>query len=89
MFKMPTLPYGLDGLEPYISEKTLSYHYGKHHKAYVDNLNKFVEASASVSYKGMSVEQIVAGSEGGLFNNVCGPTAPAVTTYQVMNSLKS
>ena len=69
MFKMPTLPYGLDGLEPYISEKTLSYHYGKHHKAYVDNLNKFVEASASVSYKGMSVEQIVAGSEGGLFNN--------------------
>jgi Fe-Mn family superoxide dismutase len=39
MFKLPELPYEMDSLEPYISKETLEYHYGKHHKTYVDNLN--------------------------------------------------
>ena len=38
-FELPALPYAMDALEPYISAKTMEFHYGKHHKAYVDNLN--------------------------------------------------
>jgi Fe-Mn family superoxide dismutase len=40
--KLPELPYPKDALAPHISEETIEYHYGKHHKAYVDNLNKLV-----------------------------------------------
>lgn len=69
MFTLPGLPYELDGLEPYISEKTLSYHYGKHHRAYVDNLNKLLEADESGDFNGLSVEEIIAKSEGKIFNN--------------------
>lgn len=69
MFKLPDLPYSLDGLEPYISEKTLSYHYGKHHKAYIDNLNGLLESDQSGRYRGKSVEEIVGDSEGKIFNN--------------------
>ena len=43
MFDLPPLPYPMNALEPYISEKTMEFHYGKHHKAYVDNLNKLVK----------------------------------------------
>ena len=39
MFDLPALPYEMNALEPYISETTMEYHYGKHHRAYVDNLN--------------------------------------------------
>ncbi|HYF97721.1 MAG TPA: superoxide dismutase [Fe], partial [Coxiellaceae bacterium] len=39
MFKLPELPYSMDALEPHMSRETLEYHYGKHHKAYVDKLN--------------------------------------------------
>jgi superoxide dismutase, Fe-Mn family len=42
LFKLPPLPYEQTALEPYISAKTLSFHYGKHHQAYVDNLNKLL-----------------------------------------------
>lgn len=42
---LPELPYALNALEPYISEETLTYHYGKHHQAYVDNLNKAIEGT--------------------------------------------
>lgn len=69
MFKLPTLPYPEDGLEPYISEKTLSYHYGKHHKAYVDNLNKFLEEDENAKLKGKNIEDIIAMAEGKIFNN--------------------
>ena len=41
-FQLPPLPYAQDALEPYISARTMSFHYGKHHQAYVDNLNKLV-----------------------------------------------
>ena len=40
-FELPKLPYKLNALVPYISEETLDYHYGKHHQAYVNNLNGF------------------------------------------------
>ncbi|HEY5863792.1 MAG TPA: superoxide dismutase [Fe], partial [Casimicrobiaceae bacterium] len=42
MFTLPALPYADNALAPVISANTLSFHYGKHHKAYVDNLNKLV-----------------------------------------------
>jgi Fe-Mn family superoxide dismutase len=69
MFKLPALPYAEDGLEPYISEKTLSYHYGKHHKAYVDNLNTLLADEANVKFRELAIEEIIARSEGKLFNN--------------------
>lgn len=43
MFTLPSLPYSLDALSPVISSKTLSYHYGKHHKAYIDKLNNLIK----------------------------------------------
>jgi len=54
-------------LEPLISKETLEYHYGKHHNAYVVNLNKFIEADADL--QGKSLEEIVKSSTGGVFNN--------------------
>ncbi len=42
MIELPSLPYAMDALAPTISKETLEYHYGKHHKAYVDNLNKLI-----------------------------------------------
>ena len=67
MFKLPELPYGLDGLEPHISKKTLEYHYGKHHKAYIDNLNGLLEGEDE--FDGKNIEEIVASSSGKIFNN--------------------
>lgn len=65
-FSLPKLPYELNGLEPHISKETLEYHYGKHHQAYVNNLNKAIEGT---DYATMSLEEIIKKSEGGLFNN--------------------
>ncbi|CDJ66916.1 superoxide dismutase, putative [Eimeria necatrix] len=48
-FELPPLPYPMDALEPYISRETLEYHYGKHHAAYVNNLNKLVEGKPEAS----------------------------------------
>ncbi len=42
---LPPLPYAKDALAPYISANTLDFHYGKHHKAYVDNVNKLIEGT--------------------------------------------
>jgi len=65
-FELPKLPYSLDGLEPLISKETLEYHYGKHHQAYVNNLNNLLSSSPiSVS----SLEQLVKETSGSLFNN--------------------
>lgn len=66
MFELPKLPYAESALEPYISAKTLSYHYGKHHKAYIDNLNQLTEGT---DFRNMPVEEIVQRSDGKLFNN--------------------
>lgn len=65
-FELPALPYAKDALAPHISEETLEYHYGKHHKTYVDKLNAAVEGS---EYEGKSLEDIIKTSNGGLFNN--------------------
>jgi Fe-Mn family superoxide dismutase len=68
---LPPLPYAENALEPVITAKTLSFHYGKHHKAYVDNLNKLI---AGTDYSDMSLEEIIKGSAGrperaAIFNN--------------------
>jgi superoxide dismutase, Fe-Mn family len=53
---LPTLPYSENALEPTISSNTLSFHYGKHHKAYVDNLNKLITGT---DYSDLSLEKII------------------------------
>ncbi|NQY43175.1 MAG: superoxide dismutase [Fe] [Legionellales bacterium] len=63
---LPALPYALDALEPHISKETLEYHYGKHHKTYVDNLNKLIE---NTQFSEKSLEDIILSSDGGIFNN--------------------
>ena len=65
-FELPPLPYAKDALEPHISKETLDYHYGKHHQAYVDNLNKLVEGT---EHANSSLEDIIRSSSGGVFNN--------------------
>jgi Fe-Mn family superoxide dismutase len=65
-FTLPDLPYAKDALEPHISAETLEYHHGKHHNAYVNNLNGLVEGT---DLAGKSLEEIVAVAEGGTFNN--------------------
>ncbi len=63
---LPPLPYAKDALAPHISEETLEYHYGKHHKAYVDNLNKLI---VGTEFDNLSLEEIIKKSSGGIFNN--------------------
>ena len=64
--QLPDLPYEMDALEPHISRETLEYHYGKHHNAYVTNLNNLI---AGTEHESASLEDIIRGSDGGLFNN--------------------
>lgn len=61
-----TLPYALDALEPMMSKETLEFHYGKHHQTYVNNLNKLIE---NTKYENLSLVEIIADAEGGIFNN--------------------
>jgi Fe-Mn family superoxide dismutase len=66
-FQLPPLPWAKDALAPVISAETLDYHYGKHHQAYVTNLNKLIEGKPEAS---QSLEQIIqAAPPGGVFNN--------------------
>lgn len=65
--KLPELPYNKEALAPFISAETLEYHYGKHHKAYVDNLNKLIPGT---EYEKLSLEDIIKKAPaGGIFNN--------------------
>lgn len=64
--ELPKLPYALDALAPIISKETLEYHYGKHHKAYVDNLNKLIPGT---EFEKMSLEETIMKSSAGIFNN--------------------
>ena len=66
MIELPKLPYEMNALEPHISQKTLEFHYGKHHNGYVNNLNKLI---AGTPFEGKSLEEIVKTSQGGMFNN--------------------
>ena len=65
-FQLPDLPYSLNALAPHLSEETLNFHHGKHHKAYVDNLNKLLPGT---DFEGCSLEEIIQKSSGGIFNN--------------------
>lgn len=65
-YELPQLPYDMDALQPYISKETLEYHYGKHHAAYVNNLNKLVDGTA---FANASLEEIIKNADGGVFNN--------------------
>jgi superoxide dismutase, Fe-Mn family len=64
--KLPELPYKQDALAPYLSAETLEYHYGKHHKAYVDNLNKLI---LGTEFEKMTLEEIIRKASGPIFNN--------------------
>ena len=65
-FKLPELPYANDALDPYVSKETLEYHYDKHHRTYVDKLNKLIEGTP---FEKKSLEEIIRESDGGIFNN--------------------
>ena len=60
------LPYAMDALSPHISKETLEFHYGKHHQAYVTNLNNLIKGT---EFESATLEDIVKRSSGGVFNN--------------------
>jgi superoxide dismutase, Fe-Mn family len=65
-FELPQLPYEKSALEPFISEKTLEYHYGKHHKTYVDKTNELIQGT---EFENASLEEIIKKAGGAIFNN--------------------
>ncbi|MBM4223117.1 MAG: superoxide dismutase [Fe] [Gammaproteobacteria bacterium] len=67
MIELMELPYKHDALEPHISAETIDYHYLKHHKTYVDNLNTFISQNAGLA--GLSLEEIIRREQGPIFNN--------------------
>ncbi len=64
--KLPALPYPIDSLAPNYSQEAFEYHHGKHHKAYVDNLNNLQKGT---EFESMTLEEIVKKSSGGVYNN--------------------
>jgi len=64
--QFPDLPYAMDALVPYISKETLEYHYGKHHRAYVDKLNGLITGTP---FENATLEEIIVKADGGIFNN--------------------
>jgi Fe-Mn family superoxide dismutase len=64
--KLPPLPYAKDALAPTISAETIDYHYGKHHQAYVTNLNNLIPGT---EYENSSLEEIIKKASGGIYNN--------------------
>ncbi|MBS0487246.1 MAG: superoxide dismutase [Fe] [Proteobacteria bacterium] len=64
--ELPALPYARDALAPHISAETLDYHYGKHHQAYVTNLNNLIKGT---EFEALDLEAIVRKAQGGMFNN--------------------
>jgi Fe-Mn family superoxide dismutase len=66
-FKLPELPWARDALQPHISKETIDFHYGKHHAAYVTNLNKLLPGTP---FEGQSLEEIIQKAPAGpIFNN--------------------
>ena len=63
---LPALPYSMDALAPHMSKETFEYHYGKHHQAYVTNLNNLIKGT---EFENAGLEDIVKKASGGLFNN--------------------
>lgn len=65
-YKQPELPYPQNALEPAISAETISYHYGKHEKAYIDNLNRLIKGT---EFEDCDLEEVIVRAKGALFNN--------------------
>ena len=65
-FKLPELPYAKDALAPYTSAETLDFHHGKHHQAYVNNLNNLIPGT---EFEDADLETIIKKADGGIFNN--------------------
>lgn len=65
-YEQPELPYAEDALEPAISARTVQFHYGKHEKAYIDNLNRLIKGT---EFEDSELEDIIAHAQGALFNN--------------------
>ncbi len=63
---LPALPYAKNALSPHISEETLEFHYGKHHQAYVTNLNNLIKGT---EFETSSLEEIIKKSSAGIYNN--------------------
>ena len=63
---LPPLPYSTDALAPHMSKETFEYHYGKHHQAYVTNLNNLIKGT---EFESASLEDIIKKASGGIFNN--------------------
>ena len=64
--KLPALPYAIDALAPAYSQEAMEYHYGKHHNAYVVNLNNLQKGT---DFENMSLEDIIRKASGGIYNN--------------------
>lgn len=65
-YEQPNLPYNREALAPAISAETIDYHYGKHEKAYIDNLNRLIEGT---EFEDMDLEEIIQKAQGPLYNN--------------------
>lgn len=65
-FTLPALPYAKEALEPFISARTLDFHHGKHHQAYVNNVNSLI---VGTPFENATLEEIILSAEGGIFNN--------------------
>ncbi|MBO5268006.1 MAG: superoxide dismutase [Muribaculaceae bacterium] len=65
-YEQPELPYKRDALAPSISPETIDYHYGKHEKAYIDNLNRLIKGT---EFEDMDLEEVIVNAKGALFNN--------------------
>ncbi len=65
-FELPKLKYDLDALAPHIDRQTLEFHHGKHHQAYVNNLNNLIPGT---KFDHLTLEEIIKASDGGIFNN--------------------
>ena len=65
-FELPKLPYAADALQPHISKQTIDFHYGKHHQAYVNNLNNLIPGTR---FENATLEQMIREDDGGIFNN--------------------
>ncbi|MEO8410178.1 MAG: Fe-Mn family superoxide dismutase [Propionivibrio sp.] len=64
--KLPQLPFAMDALAPHMSKETLEYHYGKHHQAYVTNLNNLIKGT---EFESLDLEAIIKKASGGVYNN--------------------
>lgn len=66
LYTLPQLPYEHDALAPIISKETIEFHYGKHEKTYIDNLNNLIK---DTTFENMELEEIIKKSSGALYNN--------------------